>query len=311
MKEARDKREMQSRLRQGRPVMGVPTAIRNKHGSNSTQWQFSAGFRRYFDTRRCTCRFRSRATGDVIIVRYADDIVAGFEHEADASRFLDAMCARFEEFALSLHPDKTRLIEFGRHAAADRAQRGLGKPETFKFLGFTFICGKPRAGKFLIHRKSRRDRVRVKLKEGKEEPRWRMHGPIREQAEWLRQVVNGFFNYHAVPTNLRALVAFRYHVIDLWRRTLRRRGQKHRMTWEQIGKLADDRLPKPRILTPGRTNASPSNTQGGSRMRESRSYGFVRGALSNGRPYRNLYFWHCNSLGIANRLGPLVARQIG
>jgi RNA-directed DNA polymerase len=193
---------------------------------------------------------RQEATGDMIIVRYADDLVVGFEREADASRFLEAMRARFAAFALSLHPDKTRLIEFGRHAAAQRAQRGQSKPETFAFLGFTFISGKSRTGKFLIHRKSRRDRVRAKLKEVKEELRRRMHGPIREQGEWLKQVVSGFSNYHAVPTNVRTLVAFRYHVIDLWRRTLRRRGQKHRMTWQQIGTLADQWLPKPRILHP-------------------------------------------------------------
>ena len=193
---------------------------------------------------------RHEATGDMIIVRYADDLVAGFEHEADARRFLDEMRAPFAEFSLSLHPDKTRLIEFGRHAAANREQRGLGKPETFDFLGFTFISGKSRNGKFLIHRKSRRDRVRATLKEIKEELRRRMHGPVREQAEWLKQVVAGFFQYHAVPTNGRALAAFRYHVIDHWRRTLRRRGQKHRMTWARIGKLADDWLPKPRILHP-------------------------------------------------------------
>ena len=193
---------------------------------------------------------RQEAAGDMIIVRYADDLVVGFEHEADAHRFLAAMRMRFAEFALSLHPDKTRLIEFGRRAVADRAQRGLGKPETFSFLGFTFICGKSRGGKFLIQRKSRRDRVRAKLKEVKEELRQRMHEPLREQAEWLKQVVNGYFQYHAVPTNVRALVAFRYHVTDLWRRTLRRRGQKHRMTWQRIGTLADQWLPKPRILHP-------------------------------------------------------------
>ena len=180
----------------------------------------------------------------------ADDLVAGFEHEADARRFLDELRARFEEFSLSLHPDKTRLIEFGRRAAANRKQRGLGKPATFDFLGFTFISGKSRAGKFLIHRKSRRDRVRAKLTEIKEELRRRMHGPVREQGDWLKQVVTGFFQYHAVPTNGPALAAFRYHVIEIWRRTLRRRGQRHRMTWRRIGKLADQWLPKPRILHP-------------------------------------------------------------
>jgi RNA-directed DNA polymerase len=160
------------------------------------------------------------------------------------------MRARLEEFALSLHPDKTRLIEFGRFAAANRERRGQGKPETFNFLGFTHICGKSRAGKFQIKRKSRRDRVWAKLKEVKAELRRRMHEPIREQGAWLKQVVTGYFNYYAIPTNIRAVAAFRHHVTDLWRRTLRRRGQKHRMTWERIGKLADHWLPKPRLLHP-------------------------------------------------------------
>jgi RNA-directed DNA polymerase len=168
---------------------------------------------------------RREATGDMIIVRYADDIVVGFEHEADARRFWDAMRARLEAFSLTLHPEKTRLIEFGRHAADRRRQRGLGKPETFNFLGFTFICGKSRRGYFLLKRKTRRDRMRAKLAEIKEEMRRRMHQPIPLQGAWLRQVVVGFFGYHAVPTNSRALLAFRHHVTELWRRTLRRRSQ--------------------------------------------------------------------------------------
>src|SRR5208282_2159228 len=130
---------------------------------------------------------RREATGDMIIVRYADDVVAGFEHEDDARRFLDAMRVRFEAFALSLHPDKTRLIEFGRHAAVRRERRGLGKPETFNFLGFTFICGKSRQGRFLLHRKSRGDRMRAKLQEVHEELRRRRHQAIPLQGEWLRQ----------------------------------------------------------------------------------------------------------------------------
>jgi group II intron reverse transcriptase/maturase len=134
---------------------------------------------------------RQEAHGDMIIVRYADDVIAGFEHEGDARRFLDALRTRFEEFALSLHPEKTRLIEFGRFAEKNRKQRGLGKPETFNFLGFTFICGKTRAGKFLVLRNSRRDRVRAKLKEIKKELRWRMHDTTAEQGKWLRQVVTG------------------------------------------------------------------------------------------------------------------------
>ena len=195
-------------------------------------------------------RRRRETAGDMIIVRYADDVVAGFEHEADAREFLEAMRARLEEFSLSLHPDKTRVIEFGRHAAANREQRGQGKPETFRFLGFTFICGKTRAGKFLVKRKSRRDRMRAKLKEVKAELQRRMHQPIPEQGRWLKQVVTGFFNYHAVPTNFSALAAFRYHVTDLWRRSLRRRGQKDDTTWRRITKLAEDFLPRPRILHP-------------------------------------------------------------
>ncbi len=196
-------------------------------------------------------RWRQReATGDMIILRYADDTVVGFEHEADARRFLDMMRTRLEEFALSLHPEKTRLIEFGRHAAADREKRGLGKPETFSFLGFTFICSKTRQGRFLIKRKTRQDRMMAKLLELKEEMRRRMHWPISEQGKWLKQVVTGFFNYHAVPTNSRALAAFRHHVIALWRRTLRRRSQKDDTTWDRIARLAEEWLPKPRILHP-------------------------------------------------------------
>jgi RNA-directed DNA polymerase len=193
---------------------------------------------------------RREATGDMIIIRYADDIVVGFEHEADARRFWDAMRARLEEFALALHPDKTRLIEFGRFAAARRARRGLGKPETFHFLGFTHICGKTRTGTFLLKRKSRRDRMRATVRAVKEGLRRRMHQPIPVQGRWLKQVVTGYFAYHGVPTNRRALQAFRYYVTDLWRRALRRRSQKDGSTWLRITKLAEDWLPKPYVLHP-------------------------------------------------------------
>jgi RNA-directed DNA polymerase len=193
---------------------------------------------------------RHEATGDMIIVRYADDIVIGFEREADAHRFQDEMRARLAEFSLTLHPEKTRLIEFGRHTAARHAQRGLGKPETFSFLGFTFICGRSRRGKFLLKRQTRRERMRAKLREIKEQMRRRRHQPIPEQGAWLKQVVVGFFGYHAVPTNGAARRAFRYHVLTLWRRSLQRRSQRAGMTWERISKLADDWLPQPRILHP-------------------------------------------------------------
>jgi group II intron reverse transcriptase/maturase len=190
------------------------------------------------------------AKGDMVIVRYADDIIVGFQHEADARRFLEAMRERLGKFALTLHPDKTRLIEFGRFAAANRRQRGLGKPETFNFLGFTFICGKSRKGGFLILRKTRADRMRAKLKEIKEGLRRHMHRTIGEQGRWLKQVVAGYFQYFAVPTNTRALGAFRYLVIDLWRRTLRRRSQRDRTTWARMKRPVRDLIPVLSILHP-------------------------------------------------------------
>ena len=196
---------------------------------------------------------RGGADGKVLTEQLASrllHIVVGFEHEADARRFRDAMRARLEEFALTLHPDKTRLIAFGRFAADRRAQRGLGKPETFRFLGFTHICGRSRRGTFQLQRKSRADRMRATLRRVKDALRRRMHQPIPVQGRWLTQVVNGYFAYHAVPTNRRALMAFRHHVTDLWRRTLRRRSQKDRLTWARMAKLADAWLPRPHILHP-------------------------------------------------------------
>jgi RNA-directed DNA polymerase len=193
---------------------------------------------------------RHEATGDMILMRYADDIVVGFEHEADARRFWDDMRKRFEEFSLSLNPEKTRLIEFGRFAAERRARRGLGKPETFNFLGFTFICERNSRGQFLVKRTTRRDRMRATLRRIKEELRRRMHEPIPEQGAWLKQVVRGFFAYHAVPTNGSALGAFYYYVKRIWLRTLRRRSQKDRFSWQRMHGLAADWLPQPRILHP-------------------------------------------------------------
>src|SRR5215213_1740676 len=193
---------------------------------------------------------RREVTGDMIIIRYADDIAVGFQHEADGQRFLSMMRDRLQEFALQLHPDKTRLIEFGRYAAQTRQRKGLGKPETFNFLGFTHICGKTRQGRFQILRKSRRDRRMAKLKEIKNELRRRMHWPIPEQGRWLKQVLMGYYAYHAVPTNFRSLGAFREHIIRLWAQTLRRRSQRHRLVWERMIRLANDWLPRPRILHP-------------------------------------------------------------
>ena len=193
---------------------------------------------------------RRQAQGEMIVVRYADDIVAGFEHEADAQAFREAMRKRFEQFALELHEDKTRLLEFGRYAARRRQRRGLGKPETFTFLGFTHICGRTRRGAFMLQRKTRADRMREKLREVKAELRQRLHDSVPEQGRWLQAVVRGFNAYHAVPLNLRAVAAFRHHVKVLWHRTLRRRGQKHRMTWQRMTHLTATWLPTPRILHP-------------------------------------------------------------
>jgi len=193
---------------------------------------------------------RREAKGNVIISRYADDIVVGFEHEADARRFWDAMRARLAKFELALHPDKTRLLEFGRYAAHRRKHQGLGRPETFTFLGFIFICGRSRRGAFQLQRKTRGDRMRAKLRQIKDALRRRMHESIPEQGKWLKQVVQGYFAYHAVPTNFRALCAFRHHVRSLWMRALRRRSQKDRTSWTRMTHIADAWLPHPRILHP-------------------------------------------------------------
>src|SRR5713101_6226736 len=165
-----------------------------------------------------------RATGDVIIVRYADDIVMGFEQRADAERFLQEWKERLRKFGLELHPDKTRLIEFGRFAAEDRKRRGQGKPETFNFLGCTHICAKNRkTGGFSVDRKTIRKRLSAKLKAVREELRRRWHEPVAEVGKWLRSVVQGYFNYHAVPGNIDSLQSFRAQVVWHWSRALQRR----------------------------------------------------------------------------------------
>ena len=244
-------RLIQKWLKAGVMEGGVVTVSDRGTGQGSVISPLLANIYLHYTLDLWALRWRRReARGDMIFVRYADDFIVGFQHESDARRFLDEMRERLREFALSLHPEKTRLIEFGRFAAERRKRRELGKPETFNFLGFTFICGKTRAGKFQIKRKTRRDRMRAKLKMIKEEMWWRMHQPIPAQGKWLWYVVNGYFNYHAVPTNARALHVFRHHITDLWRRTLRQRSQKDRMTWERMTQLANDWLPKPIILHP-------------------------------------------------------------
>lgn len=193
---------------------------------------------------------RLHANGNVIVVRYADDVVIGFDKPHDAQRFKRAMQARLAQFGLSVHPEKTRLIEFGRFAARNRASRGQGKPETFNFLGFTHISGQARDGRFMLRRKTRRDRLRATLKGIKDELRHRWHQSIPEQGQWLRRVVQGYFNYHAVPTNFSAMRSFRAHVIDFWRRALRRRSQTDDTTWAKMMRLAERWIPRARILHP-------------------------------------------------------------
>jgi RNA-directed DNA polymerase len=193
---------------------------------------------------------RRHAGGEVIVVRYADDTVVGFQHRSDAERFLDELRQRLRRFGLELHPQKTRIIEFGRLAARKRKARNLGKPETFAFLGFTHICGTSRGGTFLILRHTVRERLREKLRQVKETI-WRMmHRPIAEQGLYLKRVVNGFLNYFAVPTNSKAINSFYRHVGWYWCRALRRRGQISRLTWQRMKRLTDLWLPPARLRHP-------------------------------------------------------------
>ncbi len=193
---------------------------------------------------------RRHARGDVIIVRFADDFVAGFEHLGDAKQFLRDLRERFAKFDLELHPGKTRLIEFGRFAARDRRARGLGKPETFGFLGFTHICGKDRNGRFAVRRTTISKRMRAKLQEVKDQLRRRRHLPIPEQGRWLGSVVRGHLAYYAVPGNESAIFAFRGQVTWHWYRALRRRSQRTRLNWERMDRYATRWLPPARVMHP-------------------------------------------------------------
>jgi group II intron reverse transcriptase/maturase len=194
---------------------------------------------------------KKQARGDVIIVRYADDAVLGFEHRAEAERFLAELRERLAKFGLELHPEKTRRIEFGRYAAKRRQQRGEGKPETFNFLGFTHICGtNHRSGQFTVHRKTMGKRLTAKLKEIHGELRQRMHLGIPPTVEWLRQVVRGYFQYHAVPGNWERLQAFRRGLLRHWGQVLRRRSQRRRPSWTTLCDRLSALLPPVQILHP-------------------------------------------------------------
>jgi group II intron reverse transcriptase/maturase len=194
---------------------------------------------------------KKTARGEVIIVRYADDFVVGFEHKEDAERFHGELRERLKQFNLTLNETKTRLIEFGRIADTNRRRRGDGKPETFNFLGFTHICGKTRQGRFCVLRKTMANKLRAKLAELSQELRRRMHHRIRETGTWLQAVLRGHYQYYGVPRNGRALTAFYRQIRYIWRQMLRRRSdKKHRITWSFMDQLTKQWLPPPRIRHP-------------------------------------------------------------
>jgi group II intron reverse transcriptase/maturase len=210
---------------------------------------------------------RQPGRGEMIVVRYADDFLVGFEHERDAEAFLAELRERFAQFGLELHPDKTRLLEFGRYAAEQRARRGEGKPETFDFLGFTHICAKTRSGRFTVRRQTMKKRLRAKLHEVKTELRRRLTQSIPEQGAYLRAVVLGHARYYGVPGNGAALQAFRHQLRRLWGRSLRRRGQRRVPSWQRLRPHIDRWLPRPCICHPWPSQRLAVRTQGKSRMR--------------------------------------------
>jgi len=207
------------------------------------------------------------AGGDVIVVRYADDSVLGFQYQEEAERFLNDFRERLEKFGLELHPEKTRRIEFGRFAESNRKRKGEGKPETFDFLGFTHISGKTSQGYFTVRRKTIGKRLRAKLQDLKGELVKRRHEPVPETGKWLKSVVQGYFNFHAVPGNLDRLGVFRERLSRYWRWQLMRRSQKHRLNWERMHRLLERWLPRPRQLHPHPAVRFAGRIQDKSRMR--------------------------------------------
>jgi hypothetical protein len=199
----------------------------------------------------------------VILVRFADDYVAGFEHRGDAERFLADLRGRFAEFKLELHPDRTRLVEFGRFAAQNRERRGLRKPDTFDFLGFTQICAKDRHERFKLKRVTSKKKMRAKLKAVKAEMRRRMHHPIPEQGRWLANVLQGHYNYYAVPDNSEALRGFRERVIRHWRTRFRAAARKTRSPGNGPVASPLDGYLNPAFFTPGQTCALTPEPEGG------------------------------------------------
>jgi len=193
---------------------------------------------------------QEQARGEIVVVRFADDIVLGFQYKSDAARCWQELTERFRQFQLELHPEKSRLLEFGPYADKNRKRHGQGKPETFSFLGFTHICGQTSGGMFTVLRQTIRARLQAKLSEVKAELRRRMHTPIPEQGEWLRAVVAGHNRYYGVPMNHGALKLFRFQVGWLWHRALSRRSQKGHVRWDRMARLIQCWLPSPRICHP-------------------------------------------------------------
>jgi RNA-directed DNA polymerase len=194
---------------------------------------------------------RQKARGEVAIVRFADDIVVGFQHEREAKQFLEEMRERFRKFNLELHSEKTRLIEFGRFAARDRERQGKGKPETFTFLGFTHICGKTRkSGSFIILRQTARKKVKAKLSQLYQKMKEQRHDPIPKMGSWLRPVLRGHYQYYGVPMNSAATTNFCHELTRLWLGVLRRRSQKHKLTWKRMNRFVARWLPGPKIYHP-------------------------------------------------------------
>jgi group II intron reverse transcriptase/maturase len=196
-----------------------------------------------------TDQWRQTATGEVTIVRYADDAIIGFQHQAEAERYLRELREQLQKHGLELNETKTRLIEFGRHAENDRQKRGAGKPETFTFLGMQHVCSQNGRGSYEIRRITDGKRRRKKLQEIKQQLRQRMHEKVATVGQWLRSVLTGYYNYHAVPGNIDVLSRFRHQVVRLWHHTLGRRSQQ-RPSWEQTGPIFDYWLPTPKVKHP-------------------------------------------------------------
>lgn len=210
---------------------------------------------------------RRQACGEVIVVRYADDFIVGFQRESDATKFRDELKRRLEKFALELHPEKTRLLRFGRFAAEDRRAAGEGKPETFDFLGFTHICGKTRNGTFILVRWTSAKRMRARLKQIREALHRRRHLPIPVQGQWIESVLRGYYAYHAIPKNIGRLARFRSETIRYWLRALKQRSQRTRMNWARMKPLVERWIPPARVLHPPPNERFDARIQGKSRVR--------------------------------------------